>query len=194
MSTRTGQPGEVSHFAGAGGERLEIYASRIKHAILALPCLYLGLIGIKVLAQGGEVNALNVGMVVFGFLSTAVLLHMGYQPKPIVVVDAKGIYCRRPAFGLIPWAAVAGMGLGRAAFQRTFWIIAIDEAAMSPDALERLKRNRGSSLMSPELARYQGKMAGYPTVQISVALLAISPKQLRALLAEKVHYAKAEAS
>ena len=72
--------------------------------------------------------------------------------------------------------------------------IAIDEAAMSPDALERLKRNRGSSLMSPELARYQGKMAGYPTVQISVALLAISPKQLRALLAEKVHYAKAEAS
>ena len=108
--------------------------------------------------------------------------------------DAKGIYCRRPAFGLIPWAAVAGMGLGRAAFRRMFWIIAIDEAAMSPDALERLKRNRGSSLMSPELARYQGKMAGYPTVQISVALLAISPKQLRALLAEKVHYAKAEAS
>ena len=188
MRIKAGGLGEASHFAGEQGGRLEIHASKIKHVVLALPCFYLALIGIKLLADGASPDALNLGMVVFGFLSTAVLLHMGFQPKPILTIDADGITCRRPDFGLIPWESVAGMGLGRAAFQRTVLIIAIDETTMSPDALERLKHNRGSTIMSPELARYQGKMAGHPTVQVSIALLAIKPKRLRAILEEKVHY------
>jgi hypothetical protein len=175
------------HDAGAEAA-IRVFPSRFKHAVLALPCLYVMVMGIQLLTGGAPPDSLNIGMTLFGGGGAIVLVAVGFSPRPVLVIDAQGIFCRRPDFGLIPWRAVAGLGLGRAAFSRSVLIIAVDEEVLSAAELERLKRERSSLLMNPQMARFRGDMAGHPTVQISIALLAVSARELRAVLEERVNY------
>ena len=172
----------------AAGRAIVIYASKFKHLVLSLPCGYLAAMGIQLLTGGAAPDTLNIGLVVIGGGAAIVLLVLGFSPKPVLVIDDNGLYCRRPNIGLVPWAGIAGMGLGRAMLIRNVLIVAIDEAALPAETVERLKRERGSFLLHPELARYRGKMAGYPTVQISIALLATTPRALQQAMEEKVRY------
>ncbi len=178
----------ASRFPSDADEAIRIYPSKIKHAVLVLPCLYVMVMGIQLLAGGAAPDSLNIAMVLFGGGGAVVLLFVGFAGKPVLVLDREGVFCRRPNFGLIPWEAVAGLGLGRAAFSRSVLIIAVDEERVSGADLQRLKRERGSLFMNPQMARFRGDMAGHPTVQVSIALLAISPRQLRAILEERINY------
>jgi hypothetical protein len=177
-----------SRLDGGAGEAIRVYPSRFKHAVLVLPCLYVLVMGIQLLAGGAPPDSLNVGMILFGAGATVVLLFVGFSSQPVLVIDRDGVYCRRPNFGLIPWEAVTGLGLGRAAFSRSVLIIAVDEEVLSEAELARLKHERGSLFMDPQLARFRGDMAGHPTLQISIALLAVSARELRAVLEKRVRY------
>jgi hypothetical protein len=170
------------------GTAIHIHASRWKYALLALPCAYLALVGGSGLAKGMGDRVLDFGLVGFGLLAAAVLLYMGFDRRPVLSIDAEGIRCRRPNLGLLPWRAVAGLGLGRAAFARNVLIIAIDESELAPEAAERLKRERSSVLAGPEATRYRGDMAGHPTVSVSLALLAVSPRRLQRILEDEIRY------
>jgi len=170
------------------GEAIQIRASWVKHLLLALPCAYLAVIGGRGLDSGIGDWQINLALVAFGIGATVVLLAMGFSRKPVLSIDAEGIRCRRPDLGLLPWRAVAGLGLGRAPFARTVLIVAVDEAQLTPEAAERVKRERSSILAGPQATRYRGKLAGYPTVSISIALLAISPRALRRILESEIRY------
>jgi hypothetical protein len=177
-----------SHLDGGADEAIRIYPSKIKHVVLVLPCLYVMVMGYQLLAGGAPPDSLNIAMLLFGSGATVVLLFVGFSKNPVLVIDGDGVYCRRPDFGLIPWEAVTGLGLGRAAFSRSVLIIALDEEVLSQAELERLKRERGSLFMNPQMARFRGDMAGHPTLQISISLLAVSARELRAALEKRVNY------
>ncbi len=168
--------------------RVEIHASRFKHGLVALACFYVALLGWKVLQQPGETTTLGVAMIVTGIVCGIGMAMIGFSPKPVLVIDGEGITCRRPNFGHLPWSAITGIGLGRASFHRTALIIAYDKAALGPEHAEQLRREVGSLLMSPELMRYRGEMAGYPTVQISIAMLGIRPAEMHRILEQQVSY------
>lgn len=173
---------------GAEAAAIRIYASRLKHALLALPCGYLAVVGWRSLATGMGDSSLALGLIAFGLGGAVVLLAMGFSRQPVLTIDAGGLHCRRPPLGFVPWAAIAGIGLGRAPLARTALILAIDERALTPEAAERVKRERSSLLSGPEANRYRGRMAGYPTVPISIALLAITPRELRRILESEIRY------
>ena len=178
----------ASRFDSDADAAIRIYPSKIKHAVLVLPCLYVMVMGYQLLAGGAPPDSLNIAMLLFGGGATVVLLFVGFANKPVLVIDGDGVYCRRPNFGLIPWEAVTGLGLGRAAFSRSVLIIAVDEEVLSEEELERLKRERGSLFMNPQMARFRGDMAGHPTLQISIALLAVTARELRVVLEQRVNY------
>ena len=100
-------------FDSRADEAIRVYPSKIKHAVLVLPCLYVMVMGIQLLAGGAPPDSLNIAMLLFGGGATVVLLFVGFANKPVLVIDGDGVYCRRPDFGLIPWEAVTGLGLGR---------------------------------------------------------------------------------
>ncbi len=168
--------------------RVEIHASRIKHGMLGIACIYVAYLGWHVWQYPGDAATLGVMMMAVGAICTVGMFWMGFATAPALVIDASGIQCRRPNFGLIPWSAIQGIGLGRANLQRNALIIAYDPDALPPEQVERMKREVGSMLMSPNIARYQGKMAGFPTVVVSTALLAVRPAELERILTENVHY------
>ena len=172
---------------GRDEEAVRIYASRIKHAALAMPAFIIMTLGIQAVASGVPFDAFHAGVIAIGGISGVILLYMGFDTKPVLVIDADGITCRRPRTGLIPWQAITGLGLGRAPIVRTVLLVAVDETAVVQDVKTRLKR-QGFSLLNPTMARSQGQLAGMPTLQISVALLAVTPRQLQRLLEEKIHY------
>ena len=95
------------------GERVEIYASRVKHGFIAVACIYVAYLGWHVWLQPGDTATLGIAMMLTGGICGAGMLWMGFSMTPVLVIDAAGIYCRRPNFGLLPWSAIQGIGLGR---------------------------------------------------------------------------------
>jgi hypothetical protein len=108
----------------------------------------------------------------------------------VLEIDDRGITCRRPPTGLIPWPAIAGLGLGRVSILRSVLLIAIDEPHAAPELRQRVRRYRASGLLSPSVARFQGQMRRESTIQIPISMLAVGAQELQALLQERVRYAE----
>ena len=170
------------------GDRIEIHASRIKHGFVAVACAYFAYLGWHVWQQPGGTATLAIAMMAAGAICAVGMAAIGFSTKPVLVIDASGIFCRRPNLGHLPWSAITGIGLGRASLHRTALIIAYDKEALAPEQVERLGREVGSMMMNPELARYRGEMAGYPTAVVSIAMLAVRRAELEAILENNVHY------
>lgn len=177
--------------AGEGrDESVRIYASRLKLGLLATPCLIVAYGGLQALLTGAGSGWLyDVGMILAGLGSGLVLLQMGFTSEPVIEIDARGITCRRPKIGLLPWHAVAGLAIGRVALLRSVLMIALDERAAGPALMERLKPHLTSGTLSPTVTRFKGQMQDRPTIQVAIAFLATSPHDLQRLIEEKVRYA-----
>lgn len=172
--------------AGAAADTVRIHASRFKHFLLALPCAYLAVLGAQAVKGGTGPDGVGIALIAFGVLAAGVLMLVGFSRDPVLVVDDAGIFCRRPALGLIPWHAIVGLGLGRGLLSRAVLVVGYDEAALESEAVERLKRERPSALLGPRLGRFRGEMAGHPTVQIPLSMLAVRPARLQRLLEERL--------
>lgn len=173
---------------GSGSEAVRIHASKLKYFLMALPCAYLAVLGAHGIQSGIGPQGLEYALVAGGAIAAVVLLLTGFSREPVLVIDAEGIYCRRPAYGLIPWRAIAGIAFGRGLFPRAVLIVAYDEAALAPEEAARLKRQRPSVLMNPRLAAYRGPLDGHPTVQIPLVMLAVRPRRLKDLLQREIRY------
>lgn len=175
----------------AGDDAIRIYTSKWKMGGLALPCFVVAYAGLNGLVAGGGFSrsALVDGMLLLiGVACGLVLLWMAFEKAPVLVIDRRGITCRRPPTGLIPWSAIAGLGLGKVSITRRVLLIAIDEPAAGSFA-EKIKRYKASSLLSPTVARFQGQMKREATIQVPISLLAVTGEELQRMLEERVHYA-----
>jgi len=177
-----------SGIRGSAAESVRVFNSRLKHFLLALPCAYLAVMGAHAVRSGTGPEGFGYALVAIGGIAAAVLMLQGFNRQPVLTIDAEGIHCRRPAVGLLPWPAITGLGFGRGMFSRVVLMVAYDEAALDAEAAARLKRERPSALFGPRLGRYQGRMAGQPTVQIPLSMLAVRPARLQRLLEQYVHY------
>lgn len=175
----------------ADDDALRIYTSKWKMGGLAVPCLVVAYAGLEGLVAGGGFSRSAVvdGMLLLiGTACAGVLLWMAFERSPVLVIDRHGITCRRPPTGLIPWSAIAGLGLGKVSIMRRVLLIAIDAPAAGTLA-EKIKRYKASSLLSPTVARFQGQMKRDATIQVPISLLAVSGEELQRMLEERVHYA-----
>lgn len=187
MSPPPAEPGD-----GGPPETVRIYPSRLKHLMLTVPCALLALAGLRALEEGAGSLASALALIVFGAAGCAVLAAMGFSRAPVLIFDADGIRCRRPALGLVPWRAIVGLAIARAALARSVLVIAYDEAELDDEARARLSRERPSALNRPRLSRQLGEVARRPTVQVPLSMLAVSPRRLRRLLEQEVQYRRVD--
>jgi hypothetical protein len=175
----------------ADDDAIRIYTSKWKMGGLAIPCFFIAYAGLDGLATGALARSSLVdGMLMaIGIGCGLVLLWMAFEKQPVLVIDRRGITCRRPPTGLIPWSAVAGLGLGKVSIIRAVLLVAIDEPSAHGPLGDRLKRYKASTFFSPTVARFQGQMKGNTTIQIPISLLDVKREALQRMLEERVHFA-----
>ena len=172
-------------------EPILVYASKLKLGLLAAAPLLIAVAAIGEtlgLVAGQHSRDVTIAASIIGILAAGVLLSMAFDPKPVLRIDRDGITCRRPAIGLIPWAAISGMGLGRAVLVRSVLLIALDD--LDDDLKGRLERHTSGSysFFSRQVAHFKGQMKNRPTIQIPISFLSMSPDELRRRIEERVQY------
>jgi hypothetical protein len=175
----------------ADADAIRIYTSKWKMGGLALPCFFVAYAGLDGLMAGGLVRSSLVDgmLLVIGIACGLVLLWMAFETTPVLVIDRRGITCRRPPTGLVPWSAIAGLGLGKVSIIRAVLLIAIDEPAAHGPLADKIKRYKASTIFSPTVARFQGQMNRNTTIQVPISLLAVTGEELQQMLEERVRYA-----
>lgn len=174
-------------------EPIMAYNSRIKLGILATPCvlaavsaLYAALTGIDLLGGG---TGLHLAAAFIGGLTAFTLLQMAFDQKPVLVINDEGIRCRRPDVGLIPWQAVVGIGTSKATLLRKVLMIAVDENELGEQAARHMRRRVGLfGAFSPQVAKFEGQMTGWPSVHVPISYFAMSALELEKLLLEKIQF------
>ncbi len=174
-------------------EPIEAYNSQIKLGILAAPCVLVGVSALIAALTGQDIlgggRMLHFGAALIGGLTAFTLLQMAFDRKPVLVIDEEGIRCRRPDVGLIPWPAVVGLGTSKATLLRRVLMIAVDETELSEQASRHMRRRVGLfSAFSPQIAKFEGQMRGWPSIHVPISYFSISPKDLEQQIAEKVHF------
>jgi len=171
---------------------VEIGPSRFKYGLLSFCALLVaGAAGAELLGfvAAEHSRGTTFAMLAIGLAVAAVLAWMGFDSRPVLTIDQHGITCRRPNTGLIPWEAVAGLGLGRAVLVRTVLMVGLDGDA-DPQLLERLRRHgsSASSVFSAQVSRFKGQMRNRMVIEIPIAFLAIGRDELQRLLEERVRF------
>ncbi len=174
-------------------EPITAYNSKIKLGILAMPCLvaafyaaYAALNGIDWLGGG---TGLHLAAAAIGGLTAFTLLQMAFDKTAVLIIDDEGIRCRRPDVGLIPWSAVVGLGTSKATLLRKVLMIAVDDSELNEQAASHMRRRVGLfAAFSPQVAKFEGQMTGWPSIHVPISYLAMSSAQLEKLLAEKVQF------
>ena len=166
-------------------EPLVAYDSKLKMAVLSLPCFVIigsGLTGVITgesllnLAPSMQWAAMGIAAV-----TAFTLLQMGFDPKPVLVIDEDGIRCRRPDIGLIPWNAIVSAGTAKAALMRRVLMIAVDAAELDEKARRHVKERVGLfNALSRNVAKFEREMAGHPTIQITLSSFSIPTSRLEA--------------
>ena len=136
---------------------------------------------------GGD-PILKVFALLLGLLAGGVLLQWAFDRRPALIIDVKGISAPRPAVGLIPWRVVAGLGISKGAVIRSSLMIAIDQEAATEEELQRWKRHYASGFLNSSVARFRSRMNRAQTIAIPTSFLAISRRELRRLLDERIHF------
>ncbi len=174
-------------------EPITAYNSKLKLGILATPCLlagfasaYAALNGIDLLGGG---TGIHLAAAAIGGLTAFTLLQMAFDKSPVLIIDDEGIRCRRPDVGLIPWRAVVGLGTSKATLLRKVLMIAVDDAELDEQAARHMRRRVGMfAAFSPQVAKFEGQMTGWPSIHVPISYFALSSAQLEKLLAEKVRF------
>ena len=174
-------------------EPIAAYNSKIKLGILSMPCLlaavastYAALNGIDLLGGG---TGLHLAAAAIGGLTAFTLLQMAFDRTAVLIIDDEGIRCRRPDIGLIPWRAVVGLGTSRATLLRKVLMIAVDDAELDEQAARHMRRRVGMfAAFSPQAAKFEGQMTGWPSIHVPISYFALSSGELEKLLAEKIKF------
>jgi hypothetical protein len=169
------------------------YNSRTKMVMLAIPCLMATGVGVQAVLTGtnplGGGPVMHLAAAAIGALTAFVLLQMGFDKKPVLVIDEEGIFCRRPDIGLIPWRAVIGLGTSKATLLRNVLMVAVDEEELDEKARKHVKQRMGFfAAFSPQVAKFEGQMQGHPTVHIPISYFSMSVTELQKELFEKVKF------
>jgi hypothetical protein len=161
--------------------------------ILAIPCLMATWVGVQAVLTGtnplGGGPLMHMAAAAIGALTAFVLLQMGFDKKPVLVIDEDGILCRRPDIGMIPWPAVIGVGTSKATLLRNVLMVAVDEEQLEEHARKHVKRKMGYfAAFSPQVAKFEGQMKGHPTVHIPISYFSMSVKELQKDIFEKIKF------
>jgi hypothetical protein len=168
-------------------DSVEIYRSRLKLGGLALPPAYFGAVAAQQLLTGAPVSVFLVGLVLLGFGTAAALLRLAFDKDPAIVIDRRGVTLNWPRVGLVPWAAIAGMGVSRAPIVRSILMIALDEEAAGPDLMARVKPHLAGGLaMNPSVARFRHQVHSQAVLQVKIAFLDASRREVQRVLEERV--------
>ena len=168
-------------------EAVEIHRSRLKLGGLALPPAYFATMAARQLLMGEPPSAFLVGLVLIGFGSAAALLWLAFDKEPAIVIDRRGITLNWPRVGLIPWVAVAGMGVTRAPIIRSVLLIAIDEQAAGAELMARAKPHlSGGMVPNPAVTRFRQQTQNQPVLQVKIAFLDASRREVQRVLEERV--------
>ncbi len=174
-------------------EPIAAYNSKIKLGILATPCVVVALSaaygainGINWLGGGTGLHWAAAGI---GGLTAFTLLQMAFDRTPVLIIDDEGIRCRRPDVGMIPWRAVVGLGTSKATLLRKVLMIAVDDAELDEKAARHMRRRVGFfAAFSPQAAKFEGQMLGWPSIHVPISYFALSSGELEKLLAEKIKF------
>ena len=174
-------------------EPIVAYNSKIKLGVLAAPCVVVAIssfsaavMGIDMLGGGTMLHLAGAGI---GGLTAFTLLQMAFDQKPVLIIDDAGIHCRRPDVGLIPWHAVVGLGTSKATLLRRVLMVAVDDDELEEQAARHMRRRVGMfAAFSPQAAKFEGQMKGWPSIHVPISYFDISVKQLELQLAEKVRF------
>ena len=168
-------------------DAVEIYRSRLKLGVLAIAPAYFGATGLRQLLLGAPLDFYIGGLVVVGLGSAAALLWLALDKTPAMVIDRRGITLNWPRIGLLPWAAVAGLAVGRAPFVRSVLMIAIDEDEAGPELMARAKSHLSSGMLgNPAIARFRAQVPNRPILQVKIAFLDASRAEVQRVLEERV--------
>ncbi|MDP6564157.1 MAG: hypothetical protein QF578_04970 [Alphaproteobacteria bacterium] len=187
---------------GSGGRRrrdraptepIVAYNSKLKLGVLAAPCVLVAIVSLIAAVQGIDIlgggRGLHFAAAFIGGLTAFTLLQMAFDQKPVLVIDDEGIRCRRPDVGLIPWPAVVGLGTSKATLMRRVLMIAVDEGELDEQAARHMRRRVGMfAAFSPQVAKFEGQMKGWPSIHVPISYFSTSPRQLEKQLAEKIHF------
>ena len=174
-----------------GPEPIEIRDSKWTVGLLVVPCfaiVALGLWGLftgQALLGGGiwtQLAAIGIAGIV-----GVTLLQMGFDPKPVLLIDQHGVTCRRPDVGLIPWQAVIAISIARAVVVRLMVLVTVDESVLEPEARE-IARSRTSlfSALSRNVAQLERRGNGHSTIAISVSRYITPINELEARIDDMV--------
>ncbi len=175
----------------------KFYPSKVKLGILILPCLF----GVVIALQSdeavdfvlAEMRLTNILAILIPLFVAGLLLQMAFDRKPVVIFDEVGIHCRRPPIGVMPWAAVIGMGAANATLMRRVLMVAVDPGKLDDKARTFVRNSVGVlPLISPQLAKFKSQAEGYPAVHIPISHLSRPAREIERLAQEFVLYYVAE--
>jgi hypothetical protein len=177
----------------ANPEPIIAYNSRIKLGILATPCVIASIATLYAAANGidliGGGTGIHLAAAFVGGLTAFVLLQMAFERKPVLQIDEDGIRCRRPDVGVIPWRAVVGVGTSKATLLRKVLMVAVDETELDEQAARHMKRRVGLfAAFSPQVAKFEGKMMGYPSINVPISYFNMSAAEFEKQLADKIKF------
>ncbi len=165
---------ERSESRGFGPEPIAIRDSKLTVGILVAPCLAIVGIGLWGLLSGqsllgGGVWTQLAAIGIAAFVGVT-LLRMGLDPEPVVLVDRRGVTCRRPDVGLIPWRAVIAISVARTVVVRQLVLITVDESELD-EAAREIVQSRISlfSALSRNVAQLERRSVGHGTISVSVS-------------------------
>ena len=174
-------------------EPIAAFNSKAKMVTMSVPCLMAAGVGIQALLTGtnplGGGPVMHMAVVGISTLTAFVLLQMGFDRKPMLVIDEEGILCRRPDIGLIPWRAVIGLGTSKATLLRNVLMVAVDEEELDEKTRKHVRNRLGFfAAFSPRVAKFEGQMKGHPTIHIPISYFSISVSELEREIAEKIKF------
>lgn len=168
-------------------ESVEIHRSRLKLGGLSLAPAYFATVAARQLLMGEPPSFFLVGLVLVGFVSAGALLWLAFDKEPAIVLDRRGLTLNWPRVGLIPWEAIAGMGVTRAPIVRSVLLIALDEQAAGPELMARAQPHlAGGMLPNPAVARFRQQVQNQPVLQIKIVFLDASRREVQRVLEERV--------
>ena len=175
-----------------------LYNSKFKLGFLSLVGFAMTAFAIQSLmvndASFGGDPILKVFAMLVSLLTGGVLLQWAFDRRPALIIDVKGITTPRPPVGLVPWRVVNGLGISKGAVIRSSLMIAINKEAATEEELARWKRHYASGFLNSSVARFRSRMKRAATIAIPISFLAISRRELRLLLEERVQFHGEEAA
>jgi hypothetical protein len=174
-------------------EPIKAYNSVLKLGVLAAPCVLVTGVSLVAAVTGADIlgggTMLHLAGAGIGGLTAFTLLQMAFDREPVLIIDDEGIHCRRPDVGTIPWRAVVGLGSSKATLLRRVLMIAVDDDELDGQAARHMRHRVGLfAAFSPQVAKFEGQMKGWPSIHVPISYFGISGTELEREIAAKVQF------